>query len=74
MNKNEMMIAVLRNQKILLDELVNVLEQTEVVSVEDYSYCGNRAKEIIRNLKSVSRFALSEAGKDIVPCEEVSSR
>jgi len=69
-----MMVAVLRHQKALLDELVNVFEQMEVGSAEDYSYCGNRTSEIIRNLKSVRRFAFGEMAKGFPQREKVASR
>ena len=73
MDKNEMMIVVLRHQRSRLDELVNMLEQMEVISAEDYDYCANGAAELIRNLKSVKRFALGEAVKGVSRCAKVSS-
>ena len=63
MDKSEMMIAVLRHQKILLEELISTLEHTELLALEDYSFCGARTQEILRNLKSVRRSALNEMGK-----------
>lgn len=68
MNKSEMMIMVLRHQRNLLDELVSDLERLEVIGAEDYSYCGNKADKIIRELKSVKKFALEEIAKGASAC------
>jgi hypothetical protein len=73
MDKADMMIMVLRRQKILLDELISELEQREVLSPEDYSYCESRTDEIIRELKSVRRFVLDKMIQG-VPWAEISAR
>ena len=74
MNKSEMMIVVLRRQQYLLDELVSELEQREVISAEDYSYCESRTDEMIRELKSVRRFAIDEMIKGVPWSPQISSR
>jgi hypothetical protein len=74
MNHSEIMIVALRRQKYLLDELVGELEQREVIGIEDYSYCESRMDEMIREFKSVRRFAIEEMISGVPWSPQVSSR
>ncbi|HOE68811.1 MAG TPA: hypothetical protein PK997_03575 [Candidatus Omnitrophota bacterium] len=60
MNTHERMIAVLRHQRDLLNELVMELELRSVLTVEDHAYCESRTDQVIKGLKEVRRAALDE--------------
>jgi ribosome assembly protein YihI (activator of Der GTPase) len=66
MEKNEHMIAVLRDQRDRLNDLVTALEHRELISAEDHSFCECKVDEIIKNLKSVRRFTISGMLQDIL--------
>ena len=60
METNEALVAVLRHQRDLLDELVRQLEMRDVLTVEDYSYCESCADEVSKKLKEIRRSALDK--------------
>ncbi|MFA5159252.1 MAG: hypothetical protein WC484_01965 [Candidatus Omnitrophota bacterium] len=60
MKTNEILIAELRHQRDLLNNLVGQLEMKRVLTVEDYSYCESCADEISKRMKEIRHAALDK--------------
>jgi len=60
METNKTLIAELRRQQDLLNELVSELEVKETLTVEDYAYCESCADEVSKKLKDIRRSALDK--------------
>ncbi|OQA55775.1 MAG: hypothetical protein BWY42_01339 [Candidatus Omnitrophica bacterium ADurb.Bin277] len=65
MDRTESMIANLRCQRDLLNELVSELELRGSLTSSDYSYCECRADQVIKGLKNARRMAIDEMIKGV---------
>jgi len=71
MSKKEMLISMVRNEGVLLMELVKYLEANESLKSAAFALCENRLYDTVKSLKKARRIAIDELVNETLWCGDL---